>query len=182
MPFIKGRIQLQAAIDAREKIDHRISLYRYDLRGMDLSGLDLTRSMMQRCDLRGVNLQRTYLTDSNLDGSDLRAADLRGADFTNVALVGVDLRGADLTGADVRVTDFSGARLDGAILERVMVDRWTEGLPMDQGVCVAPCRFTFPAVAAGDGGVGEAVLDELLRKVQAVVESTPPARPGERGG
>jgi uncharacterized protein YjbI with pentapeptide repeats len=60
-----------------------------DLRGANLSGVDL-----QDADLRGANL-----SGANLLGADLRDADLRDADLCRADLLGADLRDADLRGA-----------------------------------------------------------------------------------
>jgi uncharacterized protein YjbI with pentapeptide repeats len=59
------------------------------LRGLDLTGFDLSRA-----DLRGADLRGTTLCDA-----DLSDAHLEGANFFKAALDGADLAGAYLNGA-----------------------------------------------------------------------------------
>lgn len=51
-------------------------LYKANLSGADLSGVDLRRASLSGADLRGTNLRC-----ANLSGADLRGADLSGADL-----------------------------------------------------------------------------------------------------
>jgi len=76
-----------------------------NLRGADLSGLDL----------RAVNFIRAKLHAADLSGSDLRDADLLFADLSAADLTGADLRGAALdrtvwAGSGVRGCDLRHAR------------------------------------------------------------------------
>jgi uncharacterized protein YjbI with pentapeptide repeats len=59
------------------------------LRGLDLSGYDLSRADLRGADLRGTSLRR-----ANLSG-----ADLEGANLFKAVLDGADLAGAFLNGA-----------------------------------------------------------------------------------
>jgi uncharacterized protein YjbI with pentapeptide repeats len=89
----------------------RPNLIRADLRGMNLSGLDL-----KNLDLRG-----TVFRDANLVGADLRnsylnTADLSGADLTNAILLntnffGSKLRHADFAGTVMGFTSFGNVDL-----------------------------------------------------------------------
>jgi hypothetical protein len=96
-----------------------LNLSQADLKGQNLSYLDLTEAMLwnanlQGANLIGANLNGAYLQRSNLSGvsaslTQLRGADLSYANFTN----------ADLTKADLCATDSVGARFDGATLADV---------------------------------------------------------------
>ena len=68
-----------------------------DLRGEDLSGMDL--SYANFC---YSNLTYTKFSWANLHGTDLSGANLKGADLRGANLKGANLRLADLGGADLR--------------------------------------------------------------------------------
>ena len=65
-----------------------------DLSGAALRGLDLTGFDLSRADLRGADLRGTKLCEADLSG-----ARLEGANFFKAALDGADLSGAYLDGA-----------------------------------------------------------------------------------
>jgi uncharacterized protein YjbI with pentapeptide repeats len=73
----------------RSEHDEVPDLSRAGLRGLDLTGFDLSRA-----DLRGADLRGTILCDA-----DLSRARLEGANFFKAALDGADLAGAYLDGA-----------------------------------------------------------------------------------
>src|SRR5882724_5249906 len=73
----------------RAGYDEAPDLSRAGLRGLDLTGFDLSRA-----DLRGADFRGTILCDANLSG-----ARLEGANFFKAALDGADLTGAYLDGA-----------------------------------------------------------------------------------
>lgn len=93
-----------------------------NLKGKDLSGVDLSFAILLGTDLRNANL-----SGSNLDGVDLRDKDLKGtvltfADLTGAKLGGVDLSNKDLSGTiltdvDLRGVDLTYKNLSGAILK-----------------------------------------------------------------
>ncbi len=92
-----------------------------DLRGQDLSGMNLGNTILREANLEsailvGVNLQNARLPKANLQRANLRGADLSCAKLRGANLRGADLSGANLTGADFRSSDLTGANLDGAIL------------------------------------------------------------------
>ena len=76
----------------------------HDLRGADLSGAALRRSIFDGADLEGANLS----------GSDLRDASLKRVNLKKAALDGADLRGARMIKANLGLSNLQGARLDGA--------------------------------------------------------------------
>ena len=73
----------------RAEHDEVPDLSRAVLRGLDLTGFNLTRA-----DLRGADLRGTKLCDADLSG-----ARLEDANFFKAALDGADLAGAHLDGA-----------------------------------------------------------------------------------
>ncbi len=120
------------------------NLERYDLRGMNLKGVNLTAANLRAADLSGANLEgailvkadlsRACLKKTNLQHADLTTADLTGSygratnfshavmwnsyirrvTYKNCWFVGTDLQGADLLGSE-----FLGSRFDDAILEGI---------------------------------------------------------------
>ncbi len=119
-----------------------------DLRGIDLSGLDLrdvnfvetdlSGSSLQDCNLssafvahaflEGVNLDRALLSETNFRDSympqaSFESAELNGAKFGDAYLKGVNFRNARLfrakfINADLRQADFRGARFGNTIIGR----------------------------------------------------------------
>ncbi|RFU23456.1 pentapeptide repeat-containing protein [Geodermatophilus marinus] len=72
------------------------------LRGVDLSGSDLSGQRFREADLTGADLRECDLTGADLDHSRLQGAALRGA----------DLRGASTDAVPWRALDLTGVRLD----------------------------------------------------------------------
>jgi len=86
------------------------------LRGANLSGANLTGANLSNVDLERANLSSADLSEANLiaaqlSEANLREAYLRGANLGRVKLYGANLRGANLYGANL-----SGANLYGANL------------------------------------------------------------------
>ncbi len=75
-----------------------------DLRGVDLEGADLRRTIFDGADLEGANLSR----------ADCRNASFVRANLMKAALDGADLRGAHFVKAKLSLSNLQGARLDGA--------------------------------------------------------------------
>jgi uncharacterized protein YjbI with pentapeptide repeats len=73
----------------RAERDEAPDLSQAALRGLNLTGFDLSRA-----DLRGADLRGTTLCDADLSG-----AHLKGANFFKAVLDGADLAGAHLDGA-----------------------------------------------------------------------------------
>src|SRR5215831_16555278 len=73
----------------RAERDEAPGLSQAALRGLDLTGFDLSR-----VDLRGADLRGTTLCDADLSG-----AHLEGANFFKAVLDGADLAGSHLNGA-----------------------------------------------------------------------------------
>lgn len=100
-----------------------------DLRGADLSHVNLREANLRGADLSNANLRNANLRETNLCYADLRGADLsyanlRGTLLSNAKLCradfsGVDLSGADLSFADLSFANLSFADLNNAILSNV---------------------------------------------------------------
>lgn len=93
-----------------------------NLRGCDLSNLDLSGVDLKFADLRGADL-----TNSNLYGAQLKFADftyayLHNADLRNVDLNIANLNAADLNGAKLSNANLSGAKLKFANLNGAYLD------------------------------------------------------------
>ncbi len=110
---------------------------RTDLRGVDLSGANLTGSkgipewVKAGMDETGIysqkllmtavkngfkNLSEAYLRKVDLRGTDLSGVDLSKADLEETVLIGVILRGANLSDVNLRWANLNKAKLDGADL------------------------------------------------------------------
>ena len=85
-----------------------------NLRGSNLAFISLPKANLQGADLSFVTLRNSLLRDANFTGAKLLGAYLRNVDLTGADLTGADLTGADLTGADLTGADFTGANLTGA--------------------------------------------------------------------
>ncbi len=113
-----------------------------DLRGADLSNLNLPSANLSYADLRGADLLCANLPYANLSYANLSGADLYNAGLSNAGLRGAnlsfadlsdakllfanlseaDLRGADLSGANLRYTaNLSNANLSGAKYEHIVI-------------------------------------------------------------
>ncbi|WP_224369092.1 pentapeptide repeat-containing protein [Hyalangium versicolor] len=93
-----------------------------DLRGQNLTGVDLVRANLQEANLSGVTLVKGDMTEANLKGArlgranlvraKLRNANLEGADLTEASLLGADLRGAVLRGAKFRFAKLTASKMN----------------------------------------------------------------------
>ena len=92
-----------------------------DLKGANLSGINMQGANMsginmQEANLSGANLQDVNLSNSNLHGADLLGAILSSANLREVDLSGANLRGAILSGANLSGANLSDANLKDADL------------------------------------------------------------------
>ena len=85
-----------------------------------LSGVDLTRAVLNNANLVGADLLFATLTDAHLNNADLTSADLTGALLSGASLRGAGLRCMGLTHADFTYANLSGAK-------------WPEGTPAPDG-------------------------------------------------
>lgn len=102
-----------------------------DLRGADLSFVNLTGIQLAHADMRATKLHRTNLAGANLEGANLSGLNL---EFTN--LKGVNLQQATLKGAIFSQTILESATLRGANLEQANLHGADLAQMNDlQGVC-----------------------------------------------
>ena len=118
-------------------------LYTENLRGIDMSGLDLSDAVMDWKDLTGVKIIRSTLNQASLHGtclrealfsdSSLRGVDLTAADCRNARFIRTDLRGSkmvktdmsdvlmiqvDMSFSDLSDIKLTGAKISGAIISK----------------------------------------------------------------
>src|SRR6266508_2137453 len=82
-----------------------------DLRGADLSGIDLSATNLRDASLSGVNLSGANISPGYLDGADLSAANLSDADLRGSSLEGTIFVAADLSRANLKWTNLTKAGL-----------------------------------------------------------------------
>lgn len=92
-----------------------------DLRGQDLTGMNLANTVFLESNLDsailvGVNLQNARLPKANLQNANLSGADLSYAKLKSANLRYANFSGANLTGADFSSADLTAANMNGAIL------------------------------------------------------------------
>ena len=80
-----------------------------DLRGIDLSGADLRRTVFDGADLEGADLS----------GADLRKASFKGANLMKAAFDHADMRDAIFLKARMNLSNFQGSKLDRADLRGI---------------------------------------------------------------
>jgi uncharacterized protein YjbI with pentapeptide repeats len=93
-----------------------------NLKGKDLSGVDLSFSFLTKADLRyanlsGANLEGVDLSDNDLTGTILTFTNLTGANLDGIDLSNKDLTGTILNDVDFRRVDLTYKNLSGAILK-----------------------------------------------------------------
>jgi hypothetical protein len=108
---------LRRRVDAWKERAGRYAGYRLDLRGADLRGADLSPLNLVGADLREARLQGADLWGARLQGANLWGARLQGAVLGKARLQGADLWEARLQGAVLWE-----ARLQGADLGEITVD------------------------------------------------------------
>jgi len=123
-----------------ENPDVRANLFRADLRGMYLAGVnfgkvDLRRACLSQAFLRSANLSEAYLVGADLSRADLKQAVLRKAILREANLSGAQMSGTDLTEAYL-----SEANLSGALLSNIQFDR-----TLLTGACIANWHIDNPA-------------------------------------
>jgi uncharacterized protein YjbI with pentapeptide repeats len=116
-----------------------IDLSDLDLKGINFSGANLTGVVLKNSDLEKANLTNAVLTEADLSNANLADALLTGADLDNTNLEGSilenaiiksvvlkntvltnsNLKGADLTGSDISDSDLEGLDLTNAVLKGV---------------------------------------------------------------
>ena len=98
--------ELKTALELHEKwLSNKSDGVRLDLRGEDLSGMDLSYANFHGSDLSGTDLSYANFHGSDLSRADFSWAKLSGVDFSLANLSGVDFRWANFNDADLRWTN-----------------------------------------------------------------------------
>lgn len=118
-------------------------LFRFQLAGADLSGLDFTSPVWNgafNTVLIGADFRHTKLEGCRLEAVDLACANLRGAKLAGANLRDANFYSALLEGADIRGATLDGANLVSAELHETQVGRasfsharfgWTSHIGLD---------------------------------------------------
>ena len=110
-------------------------LERAVLRGVNLTNTDLTGAHLERAVLIGAHLDYATLTKAHLTG-----ADLAGADLTNTTLKGAILIRSILTGAHLERADLTRAHLTGADLTKAyLTEAYLEGAHLERAYLEGAC-------------------------------------------
>ena len=100
-----------------------------NLRGVTLSGLDLTganfrNANLRRADLSAAKLDWAVFTDADLKSANLTGAQLKKANFTDADLSHANLQDSQLGGAILERACLQGADLSGADLTHAYIGHW----------------------------------------------------------
>ena len=102
---------------------------------VDLSNTVLIGTTLTKTDLTGANLIGATLTGMDLSDTILRGADLTGANLTGATLTGMDLTYANLSGQDLSAHDLTDVILTGADLSNsVLPDNGLSGKNFDNTI------------------------------------------------
>jgi uncharacterized protein YjbI with pentapeptide repeats len=134
--FRQGDVEKLLATNNCQWCDLRgVELSGGQLSGADMSGANLSDAQLSGADLSGANLSTAYLKKANLSG-----ANLSGAYFSKS-----NLTGANLTGANVAGADFSGATwIDATKCEQRSVGKCAQSIvigPRDEKPALFPFDF-----------------------------------------
>ena len=119
-------------VNYKQKVIHTLPPNVRTLKGADFrGGLDLRGAELSAMDLSGANFQGADLRDAVFSGSQLRNADFRGA----------DLRGALFDEARLDLTDFRGADCSGGSFVDAKMHRadLSNGFFMKTDFVIADC-------------------------------------------
>ena len=85
------------------------------LNGVRLDGADLTGARLQGASLYGARLRRAHLHHTDFSDADMRGVSMRGANIRVTRFTRAKLRGANFSDARIESADFSGADLRDAL-------------------------------------------------------------------
>jgi uncharacterized protein YjbI with pentapeptide repeats len=123
MAMTKEEIRFALEAHAKHKTGQeggkRLELFKEDLRGIELSGMNLEGATFIGCDMRGLDLRGCKLSFTNYHFSDMRNTDFRGTRGIKLDFEGADLRDANLQQIDIAYggfqnADIRGVRFDGS--------------------------------------------------------------------
>jgi uncharacterized protein YjbI with pentapeptide repeats len=122
--FLKeaGLINGNTFIDLKGADLTKLELRRSDLKAVNLRGVNLGGASLSQVDLSGTNLSEAYLGEASLDLCNLSGANLSKAVLTDASLFSADLTCADLRGAGLYHASLWGADLSGADLTGAYID------------------------------------------------------------
>jgi len=100
-----------------------VNLFRANLEGLYLAGVDLRHADLRRAELSRSFLRHADLSDACLLGANLSQSDLKRAILQRAILRDANLSGADLSQANLSLTYLSDANLSNASLIDVQIDR-----------------------------------------------------------
>lgn len=104
--------------EINQALKYNMGLRHLNLRGADLSGIDLRRRNLSYLDLSLACLDRAKLSDSDLSHSNLSMASLHSASLSRANLKYANFFGADLSSAFLIQSNFENADLSYADLRR----------------------------------------------------------------
>ena len=139
------------------------NLFRADLRGQYLSGVDFRKANLTRADLSD-----TDLTNANLEAATLRKALFVRTNLFRANLTRTDLRGAILANAHLRETAISGAVLGDTVIAQTDLSL-TLGLSdirhvhaSDIGIgTLSASKLSLPLSLLRDAGIAEQLIEYL---------------------
>ena len=113
----RSRITLRSM----DMADDKAAFRRVDWRCVDMRGGNMTGLNLRNADMRAGNFAGCNFSGSDLSYADFRGANVQGAIFQNATLYGAKMQGAaahraDFRGADLRQCNFGGAYLEGAVM------------------------------------------------------------------
>ena len=122
-PPAKGTWTRERVLAANQDELRGANLSELDLSGLKLAGANLagavlTGAVLAKTDFSGADLSSAILADANLGGANLSLAKLCNADLVHADVARANFAGADLTGADFSNAKGKGAHLTGAKAER----------------------------------------------------------------
>ena len=147
-----------------------------DLPNINLAGMDLRRTKFIGAELRGVILRGADLTGADLQGALLYGADLNSANLTGANLRGANLRASDLTQANLTGANLAGARLVGATLDpRQLLGAYglvpgssAHGIPLETWLEVLPNDLDALQLLDGLCADWEGTLQEAIDAAEAL--------------
>lgn len=89
------------------------SISNVNMEGSNLSSANLQDANLSNSNLHNVDLSRALLSGANFRGANLSGANLKGAILSNVNLLNANLTHADLKDADIRGANFTGSIING---------------------------------------------------------------------
>lgn len=131
-----------------------VNLWGARLRRARLSRANLYAAQMREADLAGANLDQAEIKFAVLSRVDLTRAKLHNADLTGASLRRAILRQADLTGANLRHVSLAEADVEGAILSGCQLygaGIWgLKGQPARETGLIVQASETSPALTVDD--------------------------------